>query len=32
MQSYRSEQGPAVSGTSLGELLKAQIRTDADKG
>ncbi len=32
MHSYRSDQGPAVSGTSLGELLKAQIRTDADKG
>ena len=32
MQSYRSEQGPATAGTSLGELLKAQIRTDADKG
>jgi small subunit ribosomal protein S1 len=32
MQSYRSEQGPATAGTSLGELLKAQIRSDADKG
>ncbi|MFM7627728.1 MAG: 30S ribosomal protein S1, partial [Gammaproteobacteria bacterium] len=32
MQSYRSEQGPATAGTSLGELLKAQIRSDADNG
>ena len=32
MQNYRSEQGPATAGTSLGELLKAQIRSDADKG
>ena len=32
VQSYRSEQGGSSAGTSLGELLKAQIRSDADKG
>ena len=32
VQSYRSEQGGSSAGTSLGELLKAQIRPDADKG
>jgi len=32
VQSYRTEQGGSSTGTSLGELLKAQIRSDADKG
>ena len=32
VQSYRSEQGGSSAGTSLGELLKAQIRPDSDKG
>ena len=32
VQSYRTEQGGSSAGTSLGELLKAQIRSDADKG
>ncbi len=31
VQSYRSEQGPASAGTSLGELLKAQINSDRDR-
>jgi len=32
LQSYRSEQGGPTSGTSLGELLKAQINSDRDRG
>jgi small subunit ribosomal protein S1 len=32
VQSYRSEQGGSSSGTSLGELLKAQINSDRDRG
>ena len=32
VQSYRSEQGGPTSGTSLGELLKAQINSDRDRG
>ena len=31
MQSYRSEQGAPTAGTSLGELLKAQINSDRDR-
>jgi hypothetical protein len=32
VQSYRSEQGGPTAGTSLGELLKAQINSDRDRG
>ncbi|MBM4234419.1 MAG: 30S ribosomal protein S1 [Gammaproteobacteria bacterium] len=32
LQSYRSEQGGPTSGTSLGELLKAQSNSDRDRG
>ena len=31
VQSYRSEQGAPTAGTSLGELLKAQINSDRDR-
>ena len=31
VQSYRSEQGATTAGTSLGELLKAQINSDRDR-
>ena len=31
VQSYRSEQGAGSAGTSLGELLKAQINSDRDR-